>query len=293
MAILQDLDVDRMRFRQAVQVATPLIDVDNQAGETVYRITAVLADNRLVLPGARFSKFQVGKLADWLEQLPTTAAGGQPQHAFGLSAEQLIYLHSALKAPVLDETKGITAHTLVTRLSPKLPFDLRIQGPLPDEPLTESLTGLTSGTALAAALRPLGYVLVPFKTGARRTDVTIELRPVRAAEESWPVGWPATLNVKQLVPKMLDFVEVEIHDVPLAQALTAMQARLEIPFLFDQNGMARQLIDPQTTKVSYPAKRTFYKKIISNLLYQAKLKSELRVDEAGNPWLWISPVKQR
>lgn len=291
MEVLKKLEVDRMRFRQDVRSAQPTIEVEHDGSEAVYKITAVISNNRLVVPGDRFSKYEVGKLSDWLEQLPTHAAG-DPQHAFGLSADQLVYLHSQLKAPVLEETKGITVRELVHRLSQRLPFEMRTIGKLPDEPIHESLTNIASGSALAAALRPVGYVLVPVGTGSRRTDVHLELRPVRSAEESWPVGWPSTLNVKKLVPKMLDFLEVEINDVPLTEALTAMQARLEIPFLFDHNGMARHDIDPHTAKVSFPAKRTFYKKIISNLLFQAKLKSELRVDEAGNPLLWISPLKQ-
>ena len=44
--------------------------------------------------------------------------------------------------------------------------------------------------------------------------------------------------------------------------------------------------------VSFPLKRTFYKKALENVLFQARLRSELRVDEAGTPFLWISSTKR-
>jgi hypothetical protein len=40
-----------------------------------------------------------------------------------------------------------------------------------------------------------------------------------------------------------------------------------------------------------PEARSYYKKVLSRVLFQAKMKCELRVDEAGTPFLWISPLK--
>ena len=45
-------------------------------------------------------------------------------------------------------------------------------------------------------------------------------------------------------------------------------------------------------KVSLPEAKTFYKKILDRVLGQAKLTMELRIDEAGKPFLWISTLKK-
>ncbi len=292
MSLLEKLDVDLLRFRQGGRTAIPSIDSASESGQTVYRITAVLANSRLTVPGARFSKSQISAFNDWLQDMPAHAAGDKATHAFGMAAEQLLYVHKALKQPLLIETKGVPLPQVVDTISRTLPIGLQSKTRLSDEKLTESLAGISSGTALAAALRPFGLVLVPVRTGRHTTDVMLEIRSVRNAEETWPIGWPSEQRINKLAPKMMDFLEVEIDDVPLEEALTALQGRLELPFLFDQNGMARHGIDPATDKVSFPLRSTFYKKILNNLLYQAKLKSELRVDEAGNPLLWIAPVKR-
>ena len=61
--------------------------------------------------------------------------------------------------------------------------------------------------------------------------------------------------------------------------------------LWDHNALAKHAVDVQT-KVSFAPKKTFYKKIIDDLLYQAMLRSELRVDDADKPFLWITTIKK-
>jgi hypothetical protein len=90
------------------------------------------------------------------------------------------------------------------------------------------------------------------------------------------------------MPSMLKFVSVGITDTPLDEAVSAIQQRLEAPVLWDRNALAREGIDPHETKVTVPAGRTYYKRILSKILSQAKLRSEVRVDEAGTAFVWIT-----
>ncbi len=90
---------------------------------------------------------------------------------------------------------------------------------------------------------------------------------------------------------MFKFVNVEINDRPLSEALESLQERVQLPLLFDHNALARHEVD-LNTHVNFPAKNTFYKKIIDQLLFQVLLKSELRVDEAGTPFLWITSTRK-
>ena len=53
--------------------------------------------------------------------------------------------------------------------------------------------------------------------------------------------------------------------------------------------LAREQIDVTAVNVSFPKKRVQYLRVLDQVLFQAKLKSEARLDEAGKPFLWISP----
>ncbi len=292
MRSLQTANIDRLRLRHDSKIGQPSIESSREAGGEVFQVRAIVIKNRLTVPGAQFSRFEIKQLNDWLADVANHAAGDRDVHAFGMTAEQLLYVHKSLKRPIERSTLGLSMQRFVEAVRFDLDIPLKSPTRLPAEEVLDELSGLTRGTALAAALRPAGLVLVPTRTGTHATDVALEIRRVQDADETWPVGWPTEVRIHKLAPKMLDFLEVEINDTPLAEALTALQGRLEIPFLFDHNGMARHDIDPATSAVSFPLRKTFYKKIVTNLLFQAKLKSELRVDEAGNPLLWIEPIKR-
>jgi hypothetical protein len=73
--------------------------------------------------------------------------------------------------------------------------------------------------------------------------------------------------------------------------MSVIGQRLKAPLLMDHNAMARHGIDPEKVVVSFPASRTTYSLILQKVLFKAGLKEELRVDEAGNPFLWVTSVK--
>jgi hypothetical protein len=64
-----------------------------------------------------------------------------------------------------------------------------------------------------------------------------------------------------------------------------------MPFLYDHNALARDRIELAQVRGNVPAGRTYYKRIVDRLLFQAKLKTDVRVDEAGKPFLWIMSTK--
>jgi hypothetical protein len=64
-----------------------------------------------------------------------------------------------------------------------------------------------------------------------------------------------------------------------------------VPVLVDHNALARHGVDPSKVTVSHPPSRTTYSQVLPKILFQARLKSEVRVDEAGKPFLWVSTIK--
>ena len=125
----------------------------------------------------------------------------------------------------------------------------------------------------------------------REDDVRLIITDVRKAPQSWPVGWPPEKNERDIAPKLFEFFTFEAPGNPLEQALAALATNLDMPLLYDHNGMAREQIDPAKVIIEFPEARSYYKKVLSRVLFQAKMKSELRVDEAGQPFLWVAPLK--
>ena len=288
--VLGGLQFDGVRIRRATGGEKIEVVREGSDASPVYRVTGVLTrNNQLILPNGRFTIRDAGAISDWKERLQKGGAGGlepKAQAAFGLSTDQFVAIHTKLAGPILFSTQGQTPKAVVREIAKdvSITIDRESLAAFEDEwVVPEELEGLSAGTVLAAAIRPLGLVLVP--TAVSETDV-------RKAPQSWPVGWPPEKPEREIAPKLFEFFTFEAPGNPLQQALDAIGGNLEMMFLYDHNGMARQQIDPQKVMIEFPESRSYYKKVLSRVLFQAKMKSDLRVDEAGQPFLWVSPLKQ-
>ncbi len=262
-----------------------------------YEVTGILtANGRLGLPGLIVRYGQRKELIAWLDKL--RRGGDQavtaPTGIFGLRSKQLAALHDALKQRVAIPTKGKSVREVVQHIQRmsqlQIDLDASAQPVLSgSNKVLDELNGLSCGTALAVAVRPYGLSVVPTGQGAR----TVGLRVTKNAksEEIWPIGRRAKSGAGSLAPALLKFINVEIVDQPLDDTLDAIQGRLKIPFLYDHNALARHEVNLHDT-VNLPRKKTFYKKIIDLLLFQKLLIAQLRTDEAGAPFLWITSVKR-
>ncbi|WP_425613768.1 hypothetical protein NA78x_003609 [Anatilimnocola sp. NA78] len=261
-----------------------------------YSITGVLtSDNRLHLPAGNFSLENRGKISAWVEKLK---AGGEEglnakAGAFGLVPKDLVAVHEGLATKVNFSTTGKTTREVLQQIATNLPLGMKVDPSVRDkfgeEKVNEELLGMTSGTAIAAAIRPLGLVMTPEKVGS---DLTLKIVDSQTAGQVWPVGWPMKSAPKDTLPDLFKFLNVEIAEAPLGESVEAIRARLNVPMVLDQNSLARQKIDFATTKVSLPKTNTYYSKILDRLLFQAKLKYEVRIDESDKPFLWITTLKQ-
>jgi hypothetical protein len=284
----------RLRSGQAGDGAA--LKTNGSGANASYEVTGVLTPgNRLHLPGASFTLESRGGISRWIEKLK---AGGEEgltvkAGAFGLVPKQLVAVHEGLAVKVNFVTTGKTTKEVVQGIaeiiSLKLKVEPAVRGAFGDEKVTDELLGMSAGTALAAAIRPLGLVLVPEKDG---NDVMLKIADSQVAKQIWPVGWPAKSSPKETLPKLFEFLNVEVSDSPLAESMEAIRGRLNVPLIVDQNSLARQKIDYATVKVTLPKMNTYYKGIIDKLLFQVKLKCEVRVDEADRPFLWITTLRQ-
>jgi hypothetical protein len=258
-----------------------------------YIVTGALtADGQLMLLKGRFGINDRAKIEAWLAKL---REGGKDAvtikpEAFGLLPKQLVAVHQALAVPVAFSTKNKkprdVAKQIADTLSLKFITDTAGQTALAaGEPMTDELQGLTAGTALAATFRPLGLVLVPEKVSGE--EIRLRIADSRSAKEIWPVGWPAKSNPGMTLPALFKFLDVEIEKTPLLEAVSAIGGRLKVPLLIDHNSVARRGVD-LNMKVDLAKGNMYYGKALDQLLIQARLKFEVRIDEADKPLLWIT-----
>ncbi|MDZ4658712.1 MAG: hypothetical protein SH868_14145 [Bythopirellula sp.] len=89
-----------------------------------------------------------------------------------------------------------------------------------------------------------------------------------------------------MAPKLYEPLSIEIEGYTLATALTALAPRLTVPVVMDEWVLAKLDIDPAKIKVKLPAKKRFLKSALDGMFSQARLACELRIDDAGMPFLW-------
>jgi hypothetical protein len=284
-----------------IRTATPgdRVEIVNRGTDNapVYHVRGLLTrQNTLVVPGGRFTPRDRAQIAAWIDKLRRGGldpSGGARPSAFGLTAEELVSLHESLAVRVPESTKGgdpkAVVRQIASRIRARVVVDPAASGAFAEGGVVyDELLGVSCGTALAAVVRPLGLVIVPTKTAG---EIQLSIVDSRKATESWPIGWPPQKKERELVPKLYEFLPVEIEGALLSEALQAVRERLNVPMLFDQNAMARHRVDPAKVRVSLPVGRSYYKKVLDRMLFQGRLKEEVRVDEAGNPLLWVSTIK--
>ena len=260
------------------------------------RVTAVIgSDNELLLPGRSFTLRQLPVIQDWIELQRSGKSIIEAKDRFGLSTAQLQKVHDSLKAIIRSSTKEKDASGVIHSIAAKIDYPIRFSHgariSLTDTRVRSELEGFTSGTALAMVLRSKELVFVPKVSPGG----TINLMVVQEGDvaEAWPVGWESKQKKQELVPKVFDRLEIEITNTPITQVLSAVEARIETPVFYDDGLFEVMKLDPDNTIVSIPAGRTSYFRLIRQAVFKAKLKSELRVDERGKPFFWVTPTIRR
>ena len=296
--VLKDVGFENVSIRSARPDDREAITRRGTGALLTYRVIGfVTRRNSLDLAGDTFTLRDKRGLQRWLKKLRLEGEGGlrARQAAFGLSPRQLVQVKKMLARQVRFSTKNQPTAKIVHKIGDSVHFDLQMDPtsrkvlatPLP---VADEFSDLSSGTALAAVLRPLGLVLVPRKQS--NDSVTLLIADMRKSSESWPVGWASKKKAAQVLPKLMDFLTVEIQNQPLIDVLNALASRLDTPLLLDHNSLALHRIEPSQVLVTVPSGRTYYKRVLDRVLIQSMLKSEIRVDEAGKPFFWISSARQ-
>jgi len=293
--VLSQAGVRNVRIRSGQAADKVGVDVRGTRDDPLYVVTGIVkSQDELIMPGGRYRRGDAARLARWLADLARHGPQEQrPQEAaFGLSVQQFEEILKDTSRPVAFSTEGMPRRQAVERIGRGLLLPLRLDAQTLEsigrEEVEEELSGLSSGTALACLLRPMGFCLVPRRLGRTPGYAVVRSRP---GTEVWPIGWEPEKPLPEVLPAMFEFHNVAVGGVPASLAIEAIGKRLKVPVLMDHNALARHGIDPTKILVAHPRKRTTYGVALRQILNQARLKSEVRVDEGGRPFLWISTLR--
>ena len=292
--MLQDVGADKVVSKTA-ETGTPAIEETELTNSTIVRVTGFIVGNRLKLPGGSFTIRDKTGIRTLLQRIRDDGAkvALAEKKAFGLTSEQLVGLHEKFAQVVDFSTRGKQAGDVIGKLASKtgLKFTLDMTAKAAirsQETVVEELEGMSIGTALATVVRPLGVVIEPRREQGKSLEVHI--LSSRVSKENWPIGWPIESPPVSVAPGLFDEIPIEIRNFPLNDVLDAVEKKSGVPFFYDHNTLAREGVELSEVKVSLTNKKIGLLVAVSRLLKQSDpiLNYEIRVDENGKPFLWIT-----
>ena len=298
MQALAEVGADRV-VAETSPVNRPSFEEYDNGSSKLLKVVGIVKQGKLHLPGGKFSIRQIADIRAHLKKLRDDGAEVTiaDKVAFGLTAKQLISVHDQLGKKVDFATKGMNAGKLATNLIRKSGYRTSIDPTTKliisaaESKMEYELEGFSAGTALALALRRIGLAFEPTRPQGQKVQLLV--REVDDKTKNWPVGWPISESRKKVAPNLFVKVAVEAVDTPILDLLGAIEQRVDIPFVYDQAKILANDIDLAATKVKYsrPGKKSSYDVVIDKVLNQCrpKLKAELKIDEVGKQFLWITP----
>ncbi len=292
---LSQAGIENFRIRSARSGDVPNIERRGTEDSPLYVVTGIITpDNMLVVPGARFRASQMAQLGAWLRDLSELGPPDEraTKSAFGLNAKDFERLQTDLSPPLGFNTAGVSRADVIRQaargMATRLVADPSLSEPLSRDMVAEDLSALSRGTALAYVLRSPGLCLVPSGESGR---VSLSIVKARPDMQIWPIGWEPEKPDRDVKPELYEMRPVNVSGVSVTTVLDAIAKLLEMPILLDHNAMARHGLEPDKVIVQLPSSRSTYSIVLRKILFQGRLKSELRLDDADRPFLWVTSVK--
>lgn len=306
--LLAAIGIEHVRIRGGQPGDEPKIVNGGNLKTGAYHVVGVLtARDQLRLPGGTFSRSDRTKLKDYLARLGADGADAvtAPRVRFGLTEKELNAVLADLAQSIDFETKGLLVRTVIDRLQSKRAFKFAIDAETDQlirtaTPVIDELKGVATGTSLAIMLRNCDVALWPEKQLGQ--PIVYRMVPASADTVSrstlgkmsatdvpyWPIGWQPEKSPGETAPSLMESLNAEIDGYTLEEALAAIGPRLKLPMYLDHAVLKAHHINPAKIHVKLARTRTSYKRVIDRILAQARLGSEIRVDESGMPFLWIT-----
>lgn len=291
--VLSQMDLTRARLRGARAREQPSINAEQLGQRTRYRVVGFLTrDNRLHLPGGKFRLTDESQLRKFFADLPRREQHGSVERGrYGLTEAQFKQVHAELAQPVAPTAASLSVadavDQVIQNLSTPLKLSSRHRARLAEAGMaTAGEMRLTGGAALALWLRRAGLMFVPEQLPGQ--PLLFRVNDYDSEQDHWPAGWKPSGTVRQAAPKLYQFRTIEIDGYTLAEATAALEKFIEIPIIWDEWILARQGGEHRAKQVRLARQKTYLRAAIDRILSQVRLGGEVRVDEAGQAFYWVT-----
>jgi hypothetical protein len=323
--LLAGIGLENVRIRGTQPGDAPKVANSGTDDRPRFEVLGIItARNQLELAGGTFSRSDVARIKDYFDRLAADGAESltATRGMFGLTEKEITAVFTDLAQPIDFPTKGQLPQKVIDRLqakfASKLQFETGAQQALRDaNPVADDFQGIAAGTALAIILRTIGLEFRPEKARGEpivyvvstagssveptASSKTASGRPPVATRtfnragrtddnelKHWPIGWELHDTPGRTAPSLFVVRNAEIEGYSLAETLAALAPLIKIPMLIDQAALAAHDIDLTKVQVVLPKTRSSYKRVIDRALATARLGSQVRTDDAGKPFLWIT-----
>lgn len=291
---LNSLGFEGVRIRSGD--SSDALDVQPLGGNA-YRVSGMLMTNsQILLPGnARFSLSRIREMKPYLEEQILALRQAETDAAAGEAAQgNHDELFQDLAVPVGFRTQGLSRKKVLQKLAGSFESHVRFPSSIrkvfeDSDLVTEELQDVARGTALVYVLRYLGYCVVPEPSDSGNGfTLKIVASNQADAQRILPVGYA----VESATPDALyERFQANVDGASAATVLDSLQKRLKIPFLYDFNSMAGLGIEPADVIIRQKSGKFSYKQLLDAVLYQTQLQREVRTDEAGHVFFWLTTIK--
>jgi hypothetical protein len=145
---------------------------------------------------------------------------------------------------------------------------------------------LSSGSNLAYALSTVGLAFEPRQDGSGTLSLLI-----LAADESrhpWPVGFVLDEFPGNVAPQLFERTSYATRKTPLGEYLAFLRKELRMEVVLDEPALARRGSDVRELQVTMEFADQAWATTMRRCLAAMGLKHEIRVDEAGRPFVWVT-----
>lgn len=295
-ALLGECGFDSVRIGSpGGSVAKVAVEPVAGVGGKSFKVTGVLMrSGQLLLPGGRFGVNEKAAITAWAAKVRSEGAPlapGQKRSPFGIEPLTLDVIRKDLGRAADFSTLQKSPVDVLTQIGNRCQYQVVAEPAIADilvraEKVPGELQGLACGTVLAAVLRREGLSLVPaLGVGGRPEYTIVKARP---DQDIWPIGWPPERPLPEVLPEMFTLRNVAIDDYAASELLQVVADRLKLPMLFDEQALVIKKLDPSKVKVKIPEGQMGYETVLDRAMFQSGLRHEVRLDDGGRAFLWVT-----
>jgi hypothetical protein len=293
---------------EVVRVREPLPSDRVSATETprgTFRLVKIVGvmdrEGQLQVPGHQFRLDQPQPIQQWLKDLKTYGAQGNPegQPLWGFTGAQFKEIYTALSQPVTTSIAEQPLGTALKQLPLPQQYPWKIHHTLTDrfpqleaELVQDDVEGLSVGTAFSAVLVQFGLGFRPRRTPSGGVELVIQ--ELSTIPDPWPVGWNVERTERQAIaPQLFKTIAAGFDNQPLEDVLLAISHQQEIPIIVERALCVEKEID-LARPVSVPFKSvTMWLAVLDSSVRQSRLEYFIRRDEAGKPLVFVTPFNPK